>query len=285
MPGMFDEPYELLLGPSDCCEAVVVDYDQKKHARRPHALDDLIDETWARALDAKPNLFDGAKFRLASASSSSGTATLRIGLTGYREYVGTNRAPHWERLAGDGGAHLSNALGCETALETADGMLALFRRSAAVATHGGLYNGPSGHAEPGRVKGFEGVRDVPLDAAAVSRELLEDAILMETVEEVGVPLASLSKPKLIGVMRDSRLKPDLLFLVKTTLVSEAVRARHATAVEAWESDDLRFVPVDAPDGAFPALTPVTRAALACLRELRARAKARARTTAEIERDL
>ena len=103
MPGMFDEPYELLLGPSDCCEAVVVDYDQEKHARRPHALDDLIDETWARALDAKPNLFDGAKFRLASASSSSGTATLRIGLTGYREYVGTNRAPHWERLAGDGG--------------------------------------------------------------------------------------------------------------------------------------------------------------------------------------
>ena len=114
MPGMFEEPYELLLGPSDCCEAVVVDYDQEKHARRPHALDDLIDETWARALDAKPNLFDGAKFRLASASSSSGTATLRIGLTGYREYVGTNRAPHWERLAGDGGAHLSNALGCET---------------------------------------------------------------------------------------------------------------------------------------------------------------------------
>jgi 8-oxo-dGTP pyrophosphatase MutT (NUDIX family) len=282
---MFDEPYELLLGPSDCCEAVVVDYDQKKHARRPHALDDLIDETWARALDAKPNLFDGAKFRLASASSSGGTATLRIGLTGYREYVGTNRAPHWERLAGDGGAHLSNALGCETALETADGMLALFRRSAAVATHGGLYNGPSGHAEPGRVKGFEGFRDAPPDAAAVSRELLEDAILMETVEEVGVPLASLSKPKLIGVMRDSRLKPDLLFLVRTTLVSEAVRARHATAVEAWESDDLRFVPVDAPDGAFPALTPVTRAALACLRELRAREKARARTTAEIERDL
>ena len=123
MPGMFDEPYELLLGPSDCCEAVVVDYDQEKHARRPHALDDLIDETWARALDAKPNLFDGAKFRLASASSSGGTATLRIGLTGYREYVGTNRAPHWERLAGDGGAHLSNALGCETALETADPVL------------------------------------------------------------------------------------------------------------------------------------------------------------------
>ena len=257
-----EEPYTLLLGPSDCCEGVVVDFDAVAHARAPHALDHLIDETWARALANKPGLFDASKFRLAGASTAGGTATLHVGLTSYRDYVGTNRADHWRDLLGrPEAAHLSNALGCETALVTADGQLVLTRRSAQVATHGGLYNGPSGHAEPGRCSPSA----AEIDAAAARRELLHDSILAEVEDEVGVPRATMSTPRLIGVMADAHLKPDLLFLSTTTLVADDVRPRHKEAVEAWESDDIVFVPRDAPDDALPPLTPVTRAVLACLR--------------------
>jgi len=159
---MHAEPFTLLFACGEplpvgrCC----IEY-SREHDRQPHpTLDALIDAAWSATVARHPKTFDGSKFRLAATDTAAGGAPrLRLGLTGYREYLGTNRldAPHLAQLLRDGeschgdtAAHLSNALGCEAVLVTADNQVVLLRRSSAVATHGGLYNGPSGHPEPER---------------------------------------------------------------------------------------------------------------------------------------
>ena len=114
-----------------------------------------------------------------------------------------------------------------------------------MATHGGLYNGPSGHPEPSRavVEGDD-KETRAVEAAARVRNELYASVLMETHEEVGVPLEKLKAPTLLGVMADPTGKPDLLFLVRTELDAAAVRECYAAgAEEGWESDRLATWPV------------------------------------------
>ena len=207
-----------------------------------------------------PRLFDAPKFRLAGVAVEGGRATLKVGLTGYRAYVATHRAANWKAIPA---ASRSRALGVEAALRTADGYYALARRSSAVATHGGLYNGPSGHPEPGAVKADPGADEADAARRGAAAEILVDGVLDEIVAELGVPRPSLSTPRLIGACADDRGKPDLLFLVTTTLSSAAVASARESAAEKWEADDLVFRrdPGDLP------LTPVTRAAFACVARL------------------
>ena len=140
-------------------------------------------------------------------------------------------------------------------VRTADEKIVLLRRSQHVAFASGLYNGPSGHAEPQYVWNNN-----------ISREVLRDGIIREIVEEVGIPEKALSEPRLIGVMRDADSKPDCLFVVETTQTSGEVKEGYRHALEAWESERLAFV--DSEDCGL-ALTPVTRAAFACLARYRA----------------
>ena len=86
---------------------------------------------------------------MSGGGADGGPPHLELGLTGYREYVGTHLVDAAERRAleddgerdhGERGAHMANALGCEAVLVTSDGHAVLLRRSGEVATHGGLYN-------------------------------------------------------------------------------------------------------------------------------------------------
>jgi hypothetical protein len=295
MMSAIEEAFTLLLVcvppvDEDACHVVY----RREFDRVPHpSLDAAIDKAWRHAVDRNANIFDGRKFRLAAVASPAESSdcaavpTLHLGLTGYREYLGTNRldAPLLAQLIRDGeanhadaAAHLSNALGCEAVLITSDNYAVLLRRSSAVATHGGLYNGPSGHPEPSRaglgseptirrnVKGgvAAGMADKPSatvesnarpqspgaaplppdpDSRRVASELF-DSILQETVEEIGVPHGALSAPLLLGVMTDSCGKPDALFLLFTRLDAAAVRATYdsGAAAEGWESDKLLLLP-------------------------------------------
>lgn len=288
-----EEPFSLLfvcvqpMNESDCC----VIY-RRKYDRIPHpSLDAAIDNAWRAALQRNPAIFDGSKFRLASVAppeeSSSDCAawpTLHLGLTGYREYLGTHRldAPLVAQLMrdgeahhGDAAAHLSNALGCEAVLITSDNHAVLLRRSSAVATHSGLYNGPSGHPEPahaglgeaypcGEAGGggaagsgnelfdmdqsaarLQSTASLPPDpdSRRAASELF-DSVVQETVEETGIPRGALSAPLLLGVMTDACGKPDALFLLFTRLDAAAVRATYdsGAAAHGWESDRLLLVP-------------------------------------------
>mmetsp|Transcript_12918 Transcript_12918/g.39435 ORF Transcript_12918/g.39435 Transcript_12918/m.39435 type:complete len:352 (+) Transcript_12918:183-1238(+) len=264
-----------LLRPA-AAEDVVVEFSHL-HSRRTHErLDGAIDRAWEAALAVNARLFDGSKFRLASISrEATGEPLLRLGLTGYREYLGTNRldAAGLAELIADGrryhghaDAYLSNALGCEAVLITSDDHAVLLRRSTAVATHGGLYNGPSGHPEPERAglacpsfaEGLEGRTNGSTPCSALAKaepgsenaracDELFDSIVQETVEETGIRRSHLSSPLLIGLMADACHKPDALFVLFTTLTTSQVRRTYesGTAEEGWESDALTLVHIDA----------------------------------------
>ena len=194
------EAYRLLLncaaGGGVAASAVSVDFGAA-HARRPHATDARIDERWAKAREGNARLFDGSKFRLRRVSgggADGGPPHLELGLTGYREYVGTHLVDAAERRAleddgerdhGERGAHMANALGCEAVLVTSDGHAVLLRRSGEVATHGGLYNGPSGHPEPSRavVEGDDKETRAVEAAARVRNELY--ASVREAGDDLG----------------------------------------------------------------------------------------------------
>jgi hypothetical protein len=261
--------------PSGLAEADVEVVFGEQHDRVPHVSDDGIEEAWRRQLLSAPRTWDAPKFRLASilVSSTAGGTTgdgraapavvLRVGSTSYKEHVGTStssrdaasrRALREDGLAtfGSESAHLSDALGVETTLETCDGGLVLLRRAAGVVGSVGKFNGPSGHPEPelcvsGRAAAA--ADDDESSRASKSALVLSElfaSILRECVEETGVPFASLSPPRLVGAMRDGFGKPDLLFRVETTHDSSQVVAAARRARDAWESDAVVVVSATPP---------------------------------------
>mmetsp|Transcript_82866 Transcript_82866/g.238105 ORF Transcript_82866/g.238105 Transcript_82866/m.238105 type:complete len:298 (-) Transcript_82866:272-1165(-) len=287
-----DEPYTLLLSLDGAGAPFRQGIDAEdlrlsfgsQHNRKNHILDTLIEKQWGAAVARNPRTFDGSKFRLDGITWVEGGCAVefRFGLTSYKEYLGTNRLEDAQFLQlrrdgeeshGDACAHLSNALGCEALLLTSDRQVVLLRRSAAVGTHGGLYNGPSGHPEPGSA-GLpkDGVAALGAtvggeEADVVRRELFK-SVLDEISAETNVPHDSLTQPKLIGCMADVRGKPDVLFFVQTTLDAAAVRECYDRgAEEGWESDRLTFMSeADLASCALP-MTAVTRVAIACFLEM------------------
>lgn len=189
-----------------CAVALDERYQRKLHGPTEHR----IEELWQAKLASNARVFNGTKFRLAGwdrAEGGAGTGTqllLRLGVTDYRDYIGTNLRPGRElaelkevgraEYGGDPNACLSNALGVETLLITADGAMVLLQRSGAVATHAGLYNGPSGHPEPSHVPGGALIdvtrplqtQDSTSNLASLVLHELFDSVRQETHEETNV---------------------------------------------------------------------------------------------------
>lgn len=81
--------------------------------------------------------------------------TLRLGLTCYKDYLGTNWSRRVAELCqlggvefGDSSALLAQPLGVGAVLCTDDNQVVLIRRSQTVAEAGGLLDIPGGHPEP-----------------------------------------------------------------------------------------------------------------------------------------
>lgn len=130
------------------------------HDRRPlPGGDKTIAAIWETRLQAQPWIFDAPKFRLHSATLASSSPEprllLHLGLTSYRDFLGTNwsSSASWLRQQGaadwgDKQAYLADPLGVGAALVTADDFLVFLRRSQQVAEAPGLVDVPGGHPEP-----------------------------------------------------------------------------------------------------------------------------------------
>ncbi|XP_016431306.1 LOW QUALITY PROTEIN: nucleoside diphosphate-linked moiety X motif 22-like [Sinocyclocheilus rhinocerous] len=211
-----------------------------------------IEAVWSDRVAKEPWLFNGAKFRLhsavlsvmekgpvaeqaaqnltcsqlESADKSSGrlakdeqscVLTLQLGLTCYKDYLGTN----WSREAGklqshgqnectDPQAFLAQPLGVGAVVATADGDVVLLRRSQKVAEAAGLLDIPGGHPEP----------------------------------KVNVPVSSLSKPVFMGIALNhtSAGRPSAEFYVRCTLTTEELRDLYRRGgPEAHESTEILFL--------------------------------------------
>ncbi|XP_043307565.1 uridine diphosphate glucose pyrophosphatase NUDT22 isoform X3 [Cervus elaphus] len=184
--------------------------------------DKAIAAIWESRLQAQPWLFDAPKFRLHSATlASTGSPgpqlLLRLGLTSYQAFLGTNWASSaaWLRQQGaidwgDKQAYLADPLGVGAALATADDFLVFLRRSGQVAEAPGLVDVPGGHPEP----------------------------------QVNVPPLTLSQPLLLGIAcnETSAGRASAEFYVQCSLTSEQVRRHYMSGgPEAHESTGIIFV--------------------------------------------
>lgn len=114
-----------------------------------------IDRVWAARCQQNPWLFNGAKFRLHSIKLDGTLLTFHLGLTSYKDFVGTNLAKTAMQLReqgdqdfGNSQAYLAEPLGVGAVLQTADDNFVFLRRSLCVGEAPGKIDVPGGHPEP-----------------------------------------------------------------------------------------------------------------------------------------
>uniref|UniRef100_A0A8B9KN71 Nudix (nucleoside diphosphate linked moiety X)-type motif 22 n=1 Tax=Astyanax mexicanus TaxID=7994 RepID=A0A8B9KN71_ASTMX len=209
-----------------------------------------IEAVWNDRVTKEPWLFNGAKFRLHSAELSTSIPStsmncvagdealqalnsdifdsenhaasrrnaskhqallsLQLGLTCYKDFLGTNWSQEALNLqkrgdveVGDPQAFLAQPLGVGAVMVTSDGQVVMLRRSQKVAEAAGLIDIPGGHPEPKAV--CQGVSE-----EAISVDLMQDSeraviseifssVCAEIRDEVNVPLSFLSAPVLMGI--------------------------------------------------------------------------------------
>ncbi|XP_043538570.1 uridine diphosphate glucose pyrophosphatase NUDT22 isoform X1 [Chiloscyllium plagiosum] len=235
-------------------EQVQVEISAEYNRQVLHSHEQKIAAIWQQRKQEKPWLFNGAKFRIHSAQLEGGELLLlRLGLTCYKDYLGTNWAPEARLLQergvadfGDSQAYLAEPLGVGAMLHTADDCFVFLRRSERVAEAAAQVDIPGGHAEPkAAVKGIpeDSIQVQHLSGELVVQEIFS-SILGEIRDEVNVPLESLSRPLLLGIARNHRSagRPSAEFYVRCKLTSEEVRQRYLIGgVEAHESTSISFV--------------------------------------------
>ncbi|CBN79318.1 conserved unknown protein [Ectocarpus siliculosus] len=210
-----------------------------------------------------PPLTNAARRRSRSPTSSPPTRKLRLrlGLTDYRTFRGTNWSPSAARLAADSArdhpwleaAYLSQKLGVGAVVETKDGFLLSLCRSNGVAEGQGMMGAPGGHPEPEKL-GLtpEVLRSLSTKAVSSRRKVgqqaadeLFDSAVQEVVDETNVPREALGEPLLSGVVRQGNSfgAPTAAFIIPCSLTRGEAAALYAKgAKEAFESTGLRAVP-------------------------------------------
>ncbi|XP_061786477.1 uridine diphosphate glucose pyrophosphatase NUDT22 isoform X1 [Nerophis lumbriciformis] len=265
---------------------VQVELSERFNRQSDAALERHIEEVWTARVTKEPWLFNGAKFRLHSfqlapppslpsaAESSCRTPscqdsaggerttseparvlTLRVGLTSYKDYLGTNWSWRVAELCRRGEADFSSRqallaqpLGVGAVMCTGDRQVVLIRRSQKVAEAGGKLDMPGGHPEPKAVcqsLGEENINMTLLEKSpeAVVSELFS-SVCAEIRDEVNVPLSSLGEPLLMGVAlnHSSAGRPSIEFHVRCSLSSAEVKELYwKGGAEANESTDVVFL--------------------------------------------
>lgn len=173
-----------------------------------------------------------------------GTLRLRLGLTDYKAFLGTNMNPVFRDVRDR--RYFADPLGVNAVLMTSDRKIVMIRRSRHVATSQGLLDMPGGHAEPSRVKGVSSEED-----EIVSDDIVEEifrAIRLEIRDECGVPLSNLRDQSAFCVLRVNGAEgnANVCFRIRTDLSSEEIRELYEKGgmSEAFESTDIVFLDVD-----------------------------------------
>lgn len=182
---------------------------------------------------------------------------LRLGLTSYKEYLGTNWSGQTEELCrrgevefGDPLCLLAQPLGVGAVLCTVDEQIVFIRRSQRVAEAGGLLDIPGGHPEPKIVCDNLGVNicEEKIDVAMLSPNAvvseLFSSVCAEIRDEINIPLTSLGEPLLMGIALNhtSAGRPSAEFYISCSLTSDQVKSLYLKGgAEANESTDIIFV--------------------------------------------
>ena len=130
------------------------EYNRKK---LPDHLENNINKIWSEHLHANQRLWNGTKFRIDSVEQKSDDdgVFFNLGITCYKDFIGTNWSPNAQELRNIGLEHynnshiyMSDALGVGSLVQTADDCFILLRRSKYCGEAIGLLDIPGGHPEP-----------------------------------------------------------------------------------------------------------------------------------------
>ena len=129
---------------------------QEKFNRDPLPNESDIEKVWNAATLRNPALWNGTKFRLHSINQNDREEIVfNLGITSYKEFIGTNWSPDVKHLRdmgekqyGNSQTYMSDALGVGALVVTSDNQIILIRRSSSVGEANGLYDIPGGHPEP-----------------------------------------------------------------------------------------------------------------------------------------
>ncbi|XP_041653676.1 uridine diphosphate glucose pyrophosphatase NUDT22 isoform X2 [Cheilinus undulatus] len=190
---------------------------------------DSLSEAAESNLDKRNEITPAAIVSTQSTADSGPLLTLRLGLTCYKDYLGTNWSCRQAELRQLGEAEFSDPLallaqplGVGGVLCTGDGQVVLIRRSQRVAEAGGLLDIPGGHPEPkvvcerlGLALQEEQISVNMMQPSTVVSELFS-SVCAEIRDEVNVPLSVLGEPVLMGVALNhiSAGRPSAEFYVR-----------------------------------------------------------------------
>ena len=123
----------------------------------PEKFENDIHRTWSERLAANPKLWNGTKFRIESTvqDRNSNGVTFNLGITSYKDFIGTNWSPDARQILelglkdfGNSQAYMSDALGVGSLVQTSDDYFILLRRSDQCGEAVGQLDIPGGHPEP-----------------------------------------------------------------------------------------------------------------------------------------
>uniref|UniRef100_A0A6N2L7D8 Nudix hydrolase domain-containing protein n=1 Tax=Salix viminalis TaxID=40686 RepID=A0A6N2L7D8_SALVM len=222
-------------------------------------LENSISEIWDQRVQKNASMFNGKKFRYGGhtlckrdGSQQDFHVCLHLGLTDYRTFVGTNLNPLWEKFLVPSEddliqcQHTSCPLGNGAILETSDKKIVVLQRSYNVGEFPGHVVFPGGHPEPEEVGAAshqmgERLTNSEHNNSKVSQEMF-DSIIREVVEEIGVPVTSLSNPLFIGISRRVlNVRPAAFFFIKCNIESKEIQRLYAGAKDGYESTQLYTV--------------------------------------------
>lgn len=123
----------------------------------PGRFETNVDMVWETRTEQNPKLWNGTKFRIDSVSLAEDQVTpiFNLGITCYKDFIGTNWSPDaklYHTLGkenhGNEQAYMSDALGVGALVQTTDDCAILLRRSQHCGEAVGLWDIPGGHPEP-----------------------------------------------------------------------------------------------------------------------------------------
>jgi len=234
---------------------VDVDFDIEEYAmKETESIRDEINKLWKKKTQNNPRLFNQSKYRLAAESyhEKEGRVGLHVGLTNYKDHVGTNLSDQVEEYLGEGVERfgmMSQCIGVGGWVVTTDDKVILVETAAWKGEGACRIDRPGGHAEP-----EESLKNLQTGEKSyknignkfVLRELFE-SIQKEIRDELNISLAHQTAPELLGVVYNiehgGRLTMD--YLVVLDVDSKQVMEMYQRGgIEADESTGLFFVGVE-----------------------------------------
>lgn len=208
----------LIIGTFGEREVIGITLDEKK---KPDAgLDQRIEPKWQEILRKTPKTFPGSMYRVSNWQLKEGQIVLDLGLTDYREYVGTRELSD---LRSYGYEALSNPIGVSTAVITGDNKLVIAKR---------LSGEKVGYIDVigGAVSPREDFIDGKVDFFHTAKRELVEELNFENTEDLE---KHLSEIKCLGLVYEyaGLCHPQLIFIAELNLPSDEIKKRISEEIE------------------------------------------------------